>query len=99
VTNKIVKLIEFITNEDILGVARFIKITENMGPRCSLPHQPLKIDLPVAGFITRSLLEKDQTTGIYKNLNLARDQIVNLIKDGSIGSKKQLETLIELLNQ
>jgi hypothetical protein len=99
VINKIVKLIEFITNEDILGVARFNKMTENMRPQCALPHQPLKIDLPVAGFITRSLLEKDQTSGIYKNLNQARDQIVNLIKDGSIGSKKQFETIFALLNQ
>ena len=74
-------------------------MTENMRPQCALPHQPLKIDLPVAGFITRSLLEKDQTSGIYKNLNQARDQIVNLIKDGSIGSKKQFETIFALLNQ
>ena len=97
--NKFIKLIKYITHEDTVGVARFNKITEDIRPQCPLPHQQLRVDLPVAGFITRSLLEKDQTSGIYKSLNQARDQIATLIKDGSIGSKKQFETLIALLNQ
>ncbi len=99
VINRVVQLIKFITHEDYVGVARFNQITEDLRPQCPLPHQPLKIDLPIAGLITRSLLEKDQTSGIYKNLNQARDQIISLMKDVSIGSKKQLETVVALLNQ
>ena len=70
-----------------------------MKPQCQLPNQPLKVDLPMTGLITRSLLEKDHTSGIYKNLNQAKDQILSLIRDGSIGSRKQFETVVALLNQ
>ena len=99
VMKRVAELIKYIAHEDILGEARYNKITEDMRPQCPLPHQPLKIDLPVVGLITRSLLEKDQTSGIYKNLNQAKDQMVSLLKEGSIGSRKQFETVVALLNQ
>ena len=67
------ELIKYIAHDDILGEARFNKITEDIRPQCLLPHQSLKVDLPIAGLITRSLLEKDHTSGIYKNLNQAKD--------------------------
>ena len=69
VINKVILLINFITDDDCVGVARFNKITENIRPLCPLPHEKLKVDLPMAGRITRALLDKDHTSGIYKNLN------------------------------
>ena len=70
VISKVIKLIKIITDEDYVGVARFNKITEDIRPQCLLPHQPLKVDMPeLAGLITRSLLGRDKTAGIYKNLN------------------------------
>ena len=99
VTNKVTELIKYIAHDDILGEDRFNRITEDMRPQCPLPHQLLKVDLPMAGLITRSLLEKDHTSGIYKNLNQAKDQILSLIRDGSIGSRQQFETVVALLNQ
>ena len=98
VIDKVVKLVHFITDEDYLGVARFNKITEDIRPQCLLPHQLLKVDLPMASLITRSLLEKDHSSGIYKNLNEARDQMAKLMKDGSNANRKQFETVVALLN-
>jgi hypothetical protein len=74
-------------------------MTEDIRPKCQLPHQQLRVDLPMAGLITRSLLNKDHTSGLYKSLNQARDHIVSLIRDGSIESRKHLETVVALLNQ
>ena len=89
VINKVIKLIHIITGEDYVGVARFNKITEDIRPQCLLPHQPLKVDLPeLAGLITRSMLGRDKTAGIYKNLNQARDQIINMMKDASMTNRR-----------
>ena len=89
VINKVIKLIHIITGEDYVGLATFNKITEDIRPQCLLPHQPLKVDQPeFTGLITRSLLERDKTSGIYKNLNQARDQIINIMKDASITNRR-----------
>ena len=69
-------------------MARFNKISEDIRQQYPLPHDPVK-----------SLIEKSHTSGIYKNLNLARDQIISLMKDASIASRMQLETVVALLNQ
>ena len=41
VISKVIKLIHIITDDDYLGVERFNQITEDIRPKCLLPHQPL----------------------------------------------------------
>jgi hypothetical protein len=98
VINKIIELIRFITNDDIIGEARFNKITEDIRQPCQLPHKPLKLDLPLHGLVNRSLLENGHASGVCKSLNDAKEQIIKLMKDSSSASRKQFEAVVALLN-
>jgi hypothetical protein len=72
---------------------RFNKIAEDLRPQSPLLHQPIKVD-PIAGLNTQSACNKDQTSGIYKNLNQAREEATHQL-NLDVNQAKHVQPLAE----